>query len=470
MSAIQQIEVEASNRRKLFRIADPEFANMKVLIYGRNGPQESTCLDISALGLGVLVPQVNFDTAEIGTILEYELQFGPLSPVRGLAIVSNRAETDLQDERGSLLRLGLRFCDRNQESLNEADRITVNRRRSSRYRIPEPLQPLCVCNDPLWLGDCLTITILDLSPHGLSGEINARRSVLAEGLRTVFRVIFPHEGVHEVPTRIIYANPTDGPNRFRIGCEFVRRSEEFLEAFESYVQTHAFLVPQDHLEASQTEQIPLTASTPGHIGILTHTPELLEARELLTPEWVLSQPAPQTSVNTVVCKHPEHGLPHKGYFILEVHQDHASDQVGGLEEEPQLGRQAITVVCENFQSYPTQELRDVISFALYFAVVRSAQSVSVRLSTRQGHPDPRLLDKLKKIGIEPLQLSNHPNVLELCLDEVWQNQAPGRALLLDALSRMAHLPAVARSLQKNVQRIPRTAILIKSWLRRSLRH
>lgn len=469
MSAIQPIEVEASNRRKLFRIADPEFANMKVLIYGRNGPQESTCLDISALGLGVLVPRADFETAEIGMILEYELQFGPLSPVRGLAIVSNRAETDLHDERGALLRLGLRFSDTNQETLGEAERAPVNRRRSPRYRVPQPLQPLCVCNDPLWFGELLTINVLDLSPHGLSGEINAKRTVLAEGLRTVFRIAFPHEGVHEVPTRIIYANPTEDPTRFRIGCEFVRRSAQFLEAFDSYVQTHAFTTSEYNAETDETSQGSMPASTPGHIGIVTHTPELLEARDTLSPEWVLSQPTPHSSVDSVVCRHPEHGLPHKGFFILEVHRDHASDQVGGLEEEPQLGRQTITVVCENFQSYPVHELRDVVSFALYLAVVCSAQTVSLRLSTRQGQPDPRLLDKFKKIGIEPLPLSKQTNVIELNLDEVWQNHAPGRALLLESLTRMAHLPAVSRALEEKIHGIPRVALQIKTWFRRSFR-
>jgi hypothetical protein len=470
VSAIQPLNIEAENRRKLFRIADPEFANMKVYLFGRNGPQECTCLDISALGIGVLVPLADFETVAIGIILEFELQFGPLSPVRGLAIVSNRYETGLHDERGPLLRLGLRFSDANQGLAGYGEQAQLNRRRSSRYRIPEPLQPLCACNDPLWFGEVLTITIFDLSSHGLSGEINAKRTVLTEGLRTVFRIAFPHGGVYEVPTRIIYANPTDSPNRFRIGCEFVRRPAEFLEAFRIYTESHAFTTADFDDESNREGQVKMPPSTPGHIGVVTHFDELISARDALVPEWALSQVPHHVIADSIVCRHPEHGLPRAGYFILELYRDHASEQVGSLEEEPQLGKRTITLVCENFQSYPVHELRDVISFALYVAVIWSAQTVSLDLSTKQGQPDPRFLYKLKKIGIEPLPLSQHPDVIDLHLDDVWHGHTAGKHLLVEALLRMAHLPTVARVLDKNLQGFARYIMLLRTWLRRSFHH
>lgn len=231
MTAAEKLEIVAQNRRQIFRIVDPEFADLRVLVKASEEDIEATCLDISATGIGLLVPQHFFEMATPGSIIEYSIFFGPLSPVKGNAIVASCIETGVFEGHGPLLRLGLRFTEAQDYA---AGQRKVNGRRSERYFVPLALRPLCVCRDPLWLGDEVAIQVMDFSVHGLSGLVSAKKTVFAEGLRTVFRFGFDYLGLFEVPVRVIYANPTEDPMVFRIGCEFVRRPKDFVAAVETF--------------------------------------------------------------------------------------------------------------------------------------------------------------------------------------------------------------------------------------------
>jgi hypothetical protein len=232
MTAAERLDDDLKNRRQIFRLADPEFSKIKVLLKVQEQIIETTCLDLSATGIGVLAPEQAFEGASTGVILEYTLSFDSHSPIQGKAIIANRLSTTLESEQGRLIRLGLRFADNRDDRTPPARQLG---RRSQRYFMPAITRPMCLCSDPLWLGDNVAIEIHDFSTHGLSGLVSAKKTVLTEGLRTVFRFGFAHLGTFEVPVRIIYANPTEDPAVYRIGCEFVRRPKPFVQAIESYL-------------------------------------------------------------------------------------------------------------------------------------------------------------------------------------------------------------------------------------------
>lgn len=393
MTAAVKLDVELQNRRQIFRIADPEFASLSIILRNNGSRVEATCLDISATGLGVLVPRNDFGSAHVGVILEYEIFFGPLSPVKGRAIIANRTDTALEDAQGPLLRLGLRFSDLRHESLGRIEQT----RRSQRHFLPSPLRPLCVCSDPLWLGDEVSVQIHDLSMHGLSGVVSAKKTVFAEGLRTVFRIGFTHLGTYAVPVRIIYANPTEHLGTFRIGCEFVLRPEEFAAAVQTFFAL--FLLDQQDAEAHSWRG-PWKPS--GYI--LSDASQINEAVEALSTPNSTAPRAPFSKGHTLyACLASRSDETAEPYFRLETGAPDKDEQpapkAGGKSpEESEHG--SMTLFIDELHETSAADFQKILRTFLYLAAAKKVEHICLRLGQGQVAPSSRSL--LSDAGLRPL--------------------------------------------------------------------
>jgi hypothetical protein len=382
-----------SNRRQIFRIADPEFAQMSVLIKAQDTFIECTCLDISATGIGILVPQSRFEGATPGAILEYKLFFGMLSPVKGFGIVANRAETALEDNLEPLLRIGLRFSDAPAQSGHQR---SDQGRRSQRHFLLKPLRPLCVCSDPLWLGDDISIAIHDFSIHGLSGMVSAKKTVFAEGLRTVFRFGFPHLGTFEIPVRIIYANPTEDHTAFRIGCEFVRRPKEFVNAVESFLTM--FLLDKDGTNSPSSY---LMAQS----RVLSNNGPIEDARSVLNKHLATDA---ASNPSMVYCQLQNNQKNSGDFFRYQVINQNDQDGNDEASVTDTAGRKVITFSLDDAAGMTDQSLRDAISTVLYLAAVSSVEAVQF-ITTHPSLSESRA--KLRRAGLHSLDLGEADNLI-----------------------------------------------------------
>jgi hypothetical protein len=386
LNVAEKLDDEFRNRRQIFRIADPEFASMRVMLRSQEDYVECPCLDISATGIGVLVPQSHFAAAQAGVILQYQLFFGQLSPVHGVAIVANRAETSIADSQGPLIRLGLRFSDAEPQRIV---RRSARERRSQRHFLPEALRPICICNDPLWFGEQLSIAVHDFSLHGMSGVVCAKRTVFAEGLRTVFRFAFPYIGVVEVPVRVIYANPTEDDLTFRIGCEFVRRSEAFTYAVETYFRMQ--LLDRPRFDS------PLMKFAEPQSFLLSESSLIAEAEESfnmqLTESENPSNIVRQTLFGSIATQENNTG---EHYFRFEVHVAQKSDSAEGGSKQLQLGSQALHFQLDELQDETPNDFRKIASSMLYFAVVRKVEDIRFVTS---GPLSRHRFQQLKEVGL-----------------------------------------------------------------------
>jgi hypothetical protein len=387
VNVAEKLNDEFRNRRQIFRIADPEFAAMRVMLRSQDDFVECPCLDISATGIGVLVPQSHFEAAQAGVILQYQLLFGQLSPVHGVAIVANRAETSIADSHGPLIRLGLRFSDAEPQRII---RRSARERRSQRHFLPEALRPICICNDPLWFGEQLSIAVHDFSLHGMSGVVCAKRTVFAEGLRTVFRFAFPYIGVVEVPVRVIYANPTDDELTFRIGCEFVRRSEEFTYVVETYFRMQ--LLDRPRINSS------FMKFTEPQVFILSESSLIAEAEESFN----VHESETETTNNVIrqtlfgsIAGQPDNTGEH--YFRFEIHTAQKSNSSDTAVQNLQLGSKALHFALDELQDELPKDFRKIAASMLYFAVVRKIEQI--RFATT-GTFNRNRFQQLKAAGLQ----------------------------------------------------------------------
>lgn len=396
MNVAEKLDDEFRNRRQIFRIADPEFASMRVMLRAQDDYVECPCLDVSATGIGILVPQSHFDAAHPGVILQYQLLFGQLSPVHGVAIVANRAETTVADSRGPLIRLGLRFSDAEPQRVI---RRSARERRSQRHFLPEALRPICICNDPLWFGEQLTIAVQDFSLHGMSGVVCAKRTVFAEGLRTVFRFAFPYVGVVEVPVRVIYANPTDDDLIFRIGCEFIRRSEVFTYAIETYFRMQ--LLDRPRLEPF------LSRLTEPKAFILSESSLIAEAEETFHGQ------SSETTLPSNIERQTLYGSfatpldnTAESYFRFEIHSTQKSDAADRPSQQSLFGSQVLHFVLDELQDELPKDFRKIASSMMYFAVIRRIEIIRFVAAAAQGKSR---FQQLEEIGLQlpPITQDTH---------------------------------------------------------------
>lgn len=377
MTAAERLELVTQNRRQIFRIVDPEFADLRVLIKASEEEIEATCLDISATGIGLLVPQRFFEMATPGAIIEYSIFFGPLSPVRGTALVASCIETAIHEGNGPLLRLGLRFTEaQGHESVSKK----ANGRRSQRHFVPLPLRPLCVCQDPLWLGDDVAIQVIDFSVYGLSGIVSAKKTVFAEGLRTVFRFGFDYLGIFEVPVRVIYANPTDDAVTFRIGCEFVRRPKDFVTAVETFFSLYLLQQP----ESSRQGWLRKMMIPAGHV--LCDQKQIEEARESSAGilRGVPSSPKSEESA-IYACLAERQDETTDPFFRMDIitpeHPRKNNESEQSEIAKPDLWLRSMVLPLDEIHTTGSEDLSRVISTFFYLATTKRVEQVLLKHGT-----------------------------------------------------------------------------------------
>lgn len=451
MNTAEEIENSPGNRRTIFRIADPEFANMTVQIQGSKGFVTCTCLDISALGMGVLVSATDFAATQPGMLLEYTITFVTLNPVSGVAIVANVTETSLVDNDVPLLRLGLRFSEAEH---SRARTDSGNRRRCARHRLPVAIQPIVICNDPLWLGNMLAIQVLDLSAHGMSGIVSAKQTVLKEGLRTVFRIAFPSGlGVLEIPSRIIYANPIEEEVRYRIGCEFVRRTPEFIETLETYFEMYG--ISKDSAPGTHSEE-----HTPGGVKLVSEPKALKSLAEGKVNQEFGPGRLPEDSLTaeSIFLKIPSARLSqtHLQIEILQERELNASDD----DKEPtHIGDGIGSVRASRLAVLTPQELRAAIEYMSYFIIVRRLSCLEFLEDRPEVESSEKLAGALFRAGLRTTSDPTNPLRLTVTRQDLESGSSTRASLWFSIVSSISRYPFFYRHLQEKASFWPRACMI-----------